>query len=262
MITAETRTFQADALIVHILPDRMALAGEAASYAGSLIRAAILEKGSARVLFSAANSQLDMVRLLTAMPDIDWQAVDVFHVDEYEGVGPDAPISFRRWVREQVADRVHPRVVHYLAGDAADIERECARYGELLAAAPLDLAFLGFGENCHIGFNDPHEADFNDPLPVRRVTLDERCRLQQFAEGHFTDAELVPRAGLTLSCPTLVSADAVVCCVPGPRKAEAVRNALELKVSEAYPGSILRSHRNAHLFLDTESAALLTRADK
>ncbi|MBI5280675.1 MAG: 6-phosphogluconolactonase [Candidatus Solibacter usitatus] len=248
-----------DGLEVLILKDAAALGAEAAGLAGALIRRAVSEKGIARAIFSAANSQLEMVRGLTALPDIDWGGVEVFHADEYEGVGPDAPISFRRWVREEVVERVKPRHAYYLAGDAADIEQECARYGKLLAAAPIDVAFLGFGENGHIGFNDPHEADFNDPYAVRRVTLDYRCRFQQYREGHFTDPADVPRAGLTLSCPALVSAAEIICCVPGRQKAEAVRNALEGPVEESCPGSILRRHPRAHLLLDFDSASLLAK---
>jgi glucosamine-6-phosphate deaminase len=118
---------------------------------------------------------------------------------------------------------------------------------------------LGIGENGHIGFNDPHEANFRDPLAVRRVTLDRRCRYQQYAEGHFETPEMVPGAGLTLTCPTLMSAEGIVCSVPGARKAAAVRSALEEGVSEVCPGSVLREHANAHLFLDVKSASLLSR---
>jgi len=259
MISTKIDRFLVDRLEVSILNDERALGAEAAATGGERIRKAIAEKGAARVIFSAANSQLEMARALTALPGIDWAAVEVFHVDEYEGVGEDAAISFRRWVHEQIVERVHPGRVHYLAGDAADLKGECARYGELLAAAPIDLAFLGFGENCHIGFNDPHEADFNDPYPVRRVTLDNRCRYQQHREGHFADPEKVPAAGVTLTCPTLVSAVEIVCCVPGRQKAEAVRSALEGPIAESSPGSILRRHPLAHLYLDTDSAFLLAR---
>lgn len=259
MNTSETDRFLVDKLEVLVLKDETALGTEAAHLGGLLIRKAIAEKGVARVIFSAANSQLEMVRILTALPDINWSAVEVFHVDEYEGIGEDAPISFRRWVREQIVERVHPRQTHYLAGDAADLEQACAHYGQLLAAAPIDVAFLGFGENCHIGFNDPHEADFNDPYPVRRVTLDDRCRFQQYSEGHFADPASVPRAGVTLSCPALISAARIVCCVPGSRKAEAVRNALEGPIAESCPGSILRRHPHAYLFLDADSASLLAK---
>jgi glucosamine-6-phosphate deaminase len=185
--------------------------------------------------------------------------VEVFHVDEYVGISSEAPASFRRWVRRNFVERVHPGQVHYLNGDAGDADAECRRYAELLSEARVDLALLGIGENGHIGFNDPHEADFDDPYLVRPVTLDDRCRMQQYTEDHFPDLALVPEVGLTLTCPALMSADAVVCTVPGPQKAEAVQKALELTISESCPGSILRVHRNASLFLDSDSASRLAR---
>jgi glucosamine-6-phosphate deaminase len=246
-----------EGLIVRTFADKNLLGETAAEDSARLMTEAIAVRGRARVIFSAANSQLEMAAALTARPEIDWAAVEVFHVDEYVGVSDTHPASFRRWVREQIADRVRPGKVHYLAGDAADIAAECSRYSALLGEAPVDIAFLGFGENGHIGFNDPHEADFHDPHPVRTVTLDERCRLQQVGEGHFPSLEAVPALGLTLTCPTLVNVAHVICCVPDLRKAEAVRNALEGPISPQCPGSILRTHADARLYLDRESASLL-----
>ena len=245
-------------LEIRIFDNKQALGAAAAEDAARLLNAAIRERGRARVIFSAANSQLEMIEALTSHAGIDWSSVEVFHVDEYVGVADTHPTSFRRWVREHVAERVKPWKVHYLAGDAADLEAEAARYAALLATAPIDISFLGFGENGHIGFNDPHEADFHDPLAVRVVTLDERCRLQQVGEGHFPNLEAVPTLGYTLTCPTLVSATNVICCVPDLRKAEAVRNALEGPISPACPGSVLRLHPRASLYLDPESASLLS----
>jgi glucosamine-6-phosphate deaminase len=198
-----------------------------------------------------------MMDALTSAPGLDWKAIEVFHMDEYAGMAATHPASFCRWIKERVADRVHPGAVHYLAGDVPDPDAECARYAALLASAPIDVCFLGFGENGHIAFNDPHEADFHDPYLVRRVTLDEKCRLQQVGEGHFPGLAAVPEEALTLTCPALVSAAHMICSVPGPRKAEAVRAALQGPIGEACPGSILRTHANAVVYLDREAASLL-----
>ena len=138
------------------------------------------------------------------------------------------------------------------------MDSEIKRYSDLLAAAPIDLAFVGFGENGHIAFNDPPVADFNDPLLVKRVVLDDACRRQQAGEGHFPDLVSVPREAVTITCPGLFRAQAWICCVPERRKATAVRNALEGPVSESCPASLARTHPNAHVYLDTESASLLT----
>jgi glucosamine-6-phosphate deaminase len=137
------------------------------------------------------------------------------------------------------------------------VDAEIQRYSKLLSEAPMDLAFVGIGENGHIAFNDPPVADFNDPAIVKRVTLDYACRKQQAGEGHFPDIESVPKEALTVTCPGLFSALAWVCAVPESRKAEAVRNALEGPISTACPASLVRRHPHAHLFLDRDSAALL-----
>lgn len=247
----------AESLRVRTFKNERQLGHAAAEDGARLMMQSIRERGRVRVIFSAANSQLEMIGALTTRPDIDWGSVEVFHVDEYVGVADTHATSFRRWVRERVEERVHPWKIHYLAGDASDIGAECRRYAGLLASAPIDISFLGFGENGHIGFNDPHEADFHDPHPVRTVTLDERCRLQQVREGHFTGFDAVPRLGLTLTCPALVAVTHIICCVPGRWKAEAVRNALEGPISPACPGSILRTHPHAQIYLDPESASLL-----
>jgi len=246
-------------LRVSVFDTSEALGRAAALHAAMLIREAICERHSARVVFSAANSQLEVVHNLTIMEGIDWSRVEVFHVDEYVGLPAAHPASFRRWIRERIIEQVHPGAVNYLAGDAADLGAECRRYENLLAASPLDVSFLGFGENGHIGFNDPHEADFQDTCAVRRVTLDDRCRFQQVNEGHWPGLDSVPDTGLTLTCPALVSARHVICCVPDVRKAGAVSLALEGPISPVCPGSLIRTHPRAHLYLDRNSASLLSR---
>ena len=258
-MTADRTLLPRPELSVHVLETKDALGREAASRAAALMREAIRERGWARLIFSAANSQLPMLETLTIFSDIHWNRVEIFHADEYRGMAAAHPASFRGWIKRNLADRVHPAKVHYLAGDAPDVAAECQRYGDLIAAAPIDISFLGFGENGHIGFNDPHEADFEDRSRVRAVTLDERCRLQQVNEKHWPALDAVPDVGLTLTCPTLVDANYIICCVPGPTKAEAVRNALEGPVSPACPASLLRTHSHADLYLDLESASLLSK---
>ncbi len=249
--------FRAGNLTVRVFTDKKRLGAAAAAQAASVLERRIRENGAARVLVSTGNSQLEMIAELVRRSEIDWRFIEIFHIDEYVGLPDTHPASFRNWVRTRLADCVLPGKVHYLAGDAPDPDAECRRYARLIAARPIDLAFVGFGENGHIGFNDPHEADFADPLPVRRVTLDEKCRRQQVGEGHFPSLEAVPAEALTLTCPTLVSAREIVCCVPDQRKAEAVRNALKGPIDPSCPASILRHHQQASVYLDTASASLL-----
>ncbi|MGA8597022.1 MAG: glucosamine-6-phosphate deaminase [Bryobacteraceae bacterium] len=228
----------------------------AAEKAAKLISRAIAEHGRVRIIGATGNSQIPMIEALVKQ-DINWNAVELFHMDEYVGMKPDHPSSFRYWIRTRIEEKVHPAKTYYLAGDASDIEAEIARYSQLLNEAPIDLAFVGFGENGHIAFNDPPVANFADPETVKLITLDDACRRQQAGEGHFKDVESVPLRALTVTCPGLFRARAWVCHVPDYRKAEAVRNALEGPISEACPASLVQRHPNTYVFLDSESAKLL-----
>ena len=243
---------------VLVFPARDALGAAAAEMAAAIIRHAVDQRGRARVIVATGNSQLDLITALTQFPGVPWNAVEVFHMDEYVGLPENHPASFRLWIRTRVADKVHPKAVHYIAADAPDLDAEIERYTRLLAGAPVDLAFVGFGENGHIAFNDPHVADFQDAAMLKRVTLDDPCRRQQAGEGHFPTPADVPRDAVTITCPGLFRAEAWVCCVPEQRKAEAVRNALEGPIATACPASIVRTHPNATVYLDAESSSLLS----
>jgi glucosamine-6-phosphate deaminase len=201
-----------------------------------------------------------LIHWLTRQAVIDWKAVEVVHMDEYVGMPMTHSASFRRWLKTHLADVVPAGMFHYLAGDAEDLDAEIERYASKLAMAPIDLCFIGFGENGHIAFNDPHEADFDDPRPIKRVKLDEKCRLQQVGEGHFPNLDAAPREALTLTCPTLMSAATLIAVVPERRKAEAVRGALEGPLTPQCPASLVLTHPSVTIYLDKDSASLLTRA--
>ena len=249
--------FHVDALSVEVHASKLDLGRAAADHAATFIRSAVDLQGRARIIIGTGPSQNEVIGALTARPDLDWGAIEVFHMDEYVGLPASHPASFRRWLKEHVADVVRPGAVHYLRGDAADIEEEQRRYAVLLEQAPVDISFLGFGENGHIAFNDPHVADFHDPVLVKQVVMDERCRMQQVNEGHFPNLGAVPPQALTLTCPALLAAEHLISSVPDRRKAEAVRNALEGPITPACPASVVRTHRDAWLFLEPESASLL-----
>jgi glucosamine-6-phosphate deaminase len=253
--TVATHAYQRVRVEIHASEE--ALGAAAAQQAASLIRDAIAQSGRARIVVATGNSQLALIGALTKQPGIDWSRVDAFHMDEYVGISRDHPASFRKWIRTRVEEAVHPGTMEYIEGDALDLDAEMARYARLLSAGPIDLAFVGIGENGHIAFNDPAVADFEDALMVKRVVLDPDCRQQQVGEGHFENMDAVPREAITLTCPALFRARSWVCSVPEGRKAKAVRGALEGPISTTCPGSLVRTHPNATVYLDTESSALL-----
>jgi len=240
-----------------VLTDTGTMAEAAAAEAAAVLRRAVDERGVARAMFATGNSQLAFVgALVTRDRGVPWGSVVVFHMDEYVGIAPDHPASFRRWIRERIADPVRPRATHYLDG-LAPPEEECRRYGALLAADPLDLCCLGIGENGHLAFNDPHVADFADVRKVKVVELDAACRRQQVGEGHFASDDDVPDLAMTVTIPALLAATRVLAVVPEARKAEAVRASLEGPVSRSCPASILQRAPHATVFLDADSARLL-----
>ncbi len=247
-------TWQVDQLTVEAYPSADALARAAADAAAAIIDAAIRARGSARVILATGNSQLVFLEALLTLP-VDWARVTAFHLDEYIGLGADHPASFRRYLRERVFTRVTFGAVHLLDGDALYPQAECARYADLLRAAPIDLACVGVGENGHLAFNDP-PADFTTSAWVHVVALDEACRLQQVGEGHFTGLDAVPTHALSMSVPGILATEAILCITPEARKAEAVRHVLREPISPLCPASALRTHANTRLLLDPESAAL------
>src|SRR5271167_4167316 len=192
---------------------------------------------AARIIVATGNSQLELISELVKIPGVPWESVEVFHLDEYIGMPDTHPSSFRLWIKRRIEDKVHPGAIQYMRGDAPDLDAEMERYSALLNQAPLDLAFVGFGENGHIAFNDPHVADFADPLTVKRVAIDDASQRQQAGEGHFDSPALVPRDALTVTCSALMRASAWICTVPEVRKAQAVRNALQGPIATTCPSS-------------------------
>ena len=242
---------------VSVLPDRLSLSRAAAHDAASRIRAAIAARGHARIIAATGTSQIAFLDQLTRETDLDWSSVELFHLDEYVGLPEDHPASFRRYLRERLIRPAGIVRCHLIDGGADPIA-VCEALGRQLVAQPVDVAFVGIGENGHLAFNDP-PADFETERPYLVVRLDDACRRQQVGEGWFTTLDEVPQRAITMSIRQILSARAIVAVVPESRKADAVRNCLEGEVSPMAPASILRTHQDTTLFLDQESAALLTR---
>lgn len=241
---------------IHISPDKTELGRQAAAWAAEGLRAALAHKAEARLVLATGASQFEMLASLVAAPGIDWPRVTCFHLDEYVGLPESHPASFRKYLRERFAERVPIRQFVYVRGDAPDPRAECARLGALIAAAPVDVACVGIGENGHLAFNDP-PADFETREPYLLVDLDAACRRQQVGEGWFGSLEEVPRQAISMSIHQILQAARIVCSVPDLRKAAAVRDCFTGPVSPLHPASILRRHADCGLFLDRDSASLL-----
>jgi glucosamine-6-phosphate deaminase len=234
------------------------LAGEAAAAAAAeeIKRLAQHQKEIAIIVATGA-SQFDTLAALTAIPDLPWDRVRGFHLDEYVGLDQNHPASFRRYLREKFTERVKLLEFSEIDGTAPDLDAARREYVRKVSIAKPQLCLLGIGENGHLAFNDPAEANFNDPEDMKVVHLDQACRQQQAAEGWFATWQDVPPQALTLTIPSLFRVPKLIASVPGSRKAEAVRRTLEEPISTACPSTILRTHPDVTLYLDVESAAEL-----
>lgn len=238
------------------------LGEKAGKTAASVIRKAIAEKGTANIILATGQSQFETLEQLVSEQDIDWGKVRMFHLDEYIGLKESSKASFRKYLKERFIEKVTPLLEAYLInGEATDPEQECERLGQIIQKYPIDLAFVGIGENGHLAFNDP-PADFETENAYLVVNLDEKCRKQQLGEGWFATVDDVPRQAISMSVKQMMKAKKIICACPDNRKAQAVKNCITLPVSNLHPASILQEHPDCALFLDNASAALLNEANK
>ena len=243
-----------------ICKDKFSLAQSAAEKAVTTIRNAELTNGTARIIAATGASQFEFLDALTSAQEIDWQRVVMFHLDEYIGLPDSHPASFVKYLQERLIGKVGIKESHLLSGEE-DPAAVIRRVGEALRSAPIDIAFVGIGENGHLAFNDP-PADFETEEPYLVVNLDEACRRQQLGEGWFPSLSEVPRQAISMSVKQILKAKEIVCIVPDSRKAEAVRACFEGEISPSVPASILRTHPHTTVYLDPYSAALLKPSTK
>jgi glucosamine-6-phosphate deaminase len=255
--SATVRSLRVGNMGVSIYEDSRALGEAAATHAARRIKALAAEFPEVAVVFATGASQMETLRALTSDKDVPWNQVVGFHMDEYIGISDQHPASFRRYLRERLTDRVPLKRFYGVDGAAPDPARYCREYADLLRSHQPKLCLLGIGENGHLAFNDPAEANFEDPLDAKIVSLDDDCRTQQLMEGWFSTLEEVPKQAVTLTIPALFRIPELICSVPGPRKTHIVKRALYEPISPRCPATILRDHANTTLYLDRASAAEL-----
>ena len=251
------KNFRAGELNIYVYESRPQMGHAAAAVIAAEIRRAIQDRGTASLILASAPSQNEFLANLAAAPDVDWPRVTAFHLDEYLGMDDRAPQSFRRFLIDRLVNKVPLGQFHGLRGDAPNGAAEARRYAQLLQQNPPDFAVLGIGENGHLAFIDPPFCDFNDPEPVKVVQLDEICRNQQVNDGAFASLDEVPRDALSLTIPTLMTRPKLFAIAPGPAKRQAIKNTVAGPISTTCPASILRTHPNAHLFIDIVAAEYL-----
>jgi len=241
---------------VQVLADKSALGEAAARHAAQSLQRLLSKPATVRLIAATGASQLEFLEVLTSTPDIDWQRVEMFHLDEYIGLPATHGASFRKYLLERLIHKTGISHYHLLDGER-DPREVIQRVGSELRSRPVNIAFVGIGENGHLAFNDP-PADFDTDDPYLIVELDEACRRQQVMEGWFSDIREVPTRAISMSVRQILKAEEIIAIVPDARKSEAVKACLEGEISRMAPASILRTHPNTTLYLDTESASLLS----
>ena len=250
---------QYEQLPVESHPSNEALGEAAAVCLIQEINNRLKQKETVNLIFATGNSMYTLYAgLRKHAQEVPWSRVRIFHMDEYVGISETHSASFRRYLHEKIIDLPKPLSFSEVIGDAPDSWEECKRYAHLLSLYPADICCLGIGENAHLAFNDPPYADFNDPETVKIVKLADKSRYQQVGEGHFASFDDVPAEAITLTIPVLLAPSCVLAIVPEARKAQAVKDALTGPITEDCPASILRQTPQARLFLDTDSASLLS----
>ncbi len=243
---------------IDIAPTKQELGRRAAGEGAELIRQALAKRGLANVILATGASQFEVLAELVRQPGIDWGRVTCFHLDEYVGMPITHPASFRKYLKERFVEQLSqpPAAFHYLDAEG-NPQQECRRLGALIQQHPIDVAFIGIGENGHLAFNDP-PADFETREPYLVVELDDACRNQQFGEGWFPTFDAVPKQAISMSIRQILLSQAIICSVPDARKADAVAQALEGPLTPQLPASILRNHGATTLYLDEPAASRLT----
>jgi glucosamine-6-phosphate deaminase len=250
MLTTELRT---DKLQVVICENKKAIGHTATIAVSTKIKELLERQSSINMIFAAAPSQNEFLEGLVADSSIPWEKINAFHMDEYIGLPENASQGFGNFLKGKIFEHLSFGSIHYINGNAGNVDEECKRYAELFKSNKPDIVCMGIGENTHLAFNDPHVAKFNDPLAVKTVTLDLQCRQQQVNDGCFAKLSEVPEKAITLTIPTLMEGRHVFCMVPGATKASAISLTLNQEISEDFPSTILRTHPSAILFVDRDS---------
>ena len=257
VVDEKVRIFQVESLCVEVHPNATLMGEAAALAAANVMKKLAATRPSVGVIFATGASQLETLEALTHIAGLPWDQVEGLHLDEYVDLPVEHFASFRRYLRENLTQKVHMRSFSEIGGTAPDPNVVCRHYAEAVRAQQAQLCLLGVGENGHRAFMDPAVADFEDPQDVKVVTLDAACRAQQVAEGWFNSLAEVPISAISVTIPAILRVPKLIVSVPGARKAAIVRRTLEEAISTNCPATILRTHPDATLYLDQDSASEL-----
>lgn len=254
-----TKTLKKDELMIKIFENRELLGKSAAEDGIKKLEILTKNNSEVNVIFAAAPSQVEFLRNLAESNNIIWTKVNAFHLDEYIGLEEDSDELFSKFLEDNIFSKVEFKNVYTMNFSNRDIDDEIKRYSTIIDEHPIDIAFIGVGENGHIAFNDPPVADFTDEKTVKKVTLDNKCRQQQVNDGCFDNIMDVPKEAATVTIPTIMKSKNIYCMVPGKTKSKAIGDMINGPITTNCPASILRKHNNCTLYLDIDSSSELQR---
>lgn len=237
---------------IHILENSDQLGLEAAREAANELNSIIQSQGTARIALSTGASQFDFLQHFIKM-NIEWDKIEMFHLDEYIALSEAHPASFRKYLKERFLEHVPVKKYHLVDGEG-NAEETVRRLNEEIGKAPIDLALIGIGENAHIAFNDP-PADFDKQESYHIVNLNDSCKQQQVGEGWFATLADVPNQAISMSVKQIMRSRRIISCVPRKAKANAIEMTLRQQVNPSCPATMLKKHDNWKLYLDKESAS-------
>lgn len=259
VIPKAARMLTVDALSVEIYESAEAVAIAASTTAHRILSDTLQQGTEASVIFATGRSQLQCLDHFTRHSPVQpiWPNITGFHLDEYLGIAANHPASFRYYLQKHLNQKVTLKQFHEIAGDGLLPLSVCEAYERELRSQPLDLCFLGIGNNGHLAFNDPDVADFNDDKWVKLVRLDEQNRQQQASSTAFPTLDSVPQYAFTLTLSAISAVEHNLCLAFGAGKAEVVRSLLTGPIEPSCPASILRCIPGAKLMIDEAAASLL-----
>lgn len=255
MKTTQERIVDKLHVLCHESEDVMGM--HAAMHIASCLEDLLSKQPEVNMVFAPAVSQLSVYEYLFKRTDIEWNRVNGFHLDEYMGLTNNHPSAISTFAHKHIASKA-PFKAFYFMNTESTQDIESKRYEALLKEHPLDIAVIGIGTNAHLAYNEPHMADFNDPLWVRPVMIDAvSVKQASYYDKTFNEAKEVKTQAITMTLPAILSAKHLFVSVPGLHKATAVFNTLNGPIEPKVPSSILRKHDHAMLFLDHLASSLL-----
>ncbi|MCX6320990.1 MAG: 6-phosphogluconolactonase [Bacteroidia bacterium] len=239
-------------MVINISADASELGLKASQFAAGKLKEAIEKNGEARLVISTGSSQFETLQSLLH-EKVEWEKVEVFHLDEYIGLPVSHIASFRKYLYERFINHIRIKKFHSVDVEG-DIDQKIKTLTLEIRKKPVDIGLIGIGVNGHIAFNDP-PADFDTREAYIIVRLDDQCRLQQVNEGWFKSKEEVPARAVSMTPWQIMQCKTIISCVPHKVKAVSVRNTLINNLTNIVPATMLKQHPDFHMYLDNNSAS-------